>query len=80
MILTPQLVAAELPAPIQEIEATEETNGIIDNGTQEGDTVRMGGATVPSSGLQPESDGARRINRQRANQKFARWEGTRKNF
>lgn len=79
MMLTPQPATATLPAPI-ELETQEEENGTIDNRTQERDALRMGGDAVPRSRLQPESDGAWRINRQRANQKFDRRQGTRKNI
>ena len=79
LMMNSQLV---LEPSVEAIEQTaEEIDGnIIDNQPEEGSPVRTGGDAVPSGGLQPESDGARRINRQRANQKFTRWEGPRKNF
>lgn len=79
MILEPQLVIAPLAAPI-ETEVQEEQHGTIDNRTQKRDSIRMGGDSVSRSRLQPEGDGAWRINRQRANQKFDRRQGARKNI
>jgi four helix bundle protein len=77
LMVNPQLV----PEPsVAAIETTEESNGIIDNRSQERDAVSVGRATVSRDRLQSESNGARRINRQRSYQEPARRQSPRENI
>ena len=70
------------PAILTEAITEEDTqnHGTINNRVEEGDPVRPRGPAVPRRRLQPESDGARRINRKRPDKKPTRRQSPRENI